>query len=277
VTIDVARVALDKLNARLRILLPEQYQESYETVAPVSMGSAGLKFDAAGHVAWDEIWQTFCDLAMAGGPPHKGALLAPGVPSEIAAHAVQHNTVCEEICRGIWMAADLPVQTDHQSGWVRVQCHSITMADWLARAIVMENVAARSSGVMLYLPAAPHFRIEKEIKNVITVIAKTAHYWMGHMSRSQKALIADLFMTMAAESPLIEPPVDGWAAGWRGVAFATVADAVWVMRALVTCNILSRREQMMVFVPVNGDQDPAGAIVAGAVDRVSQLLSRRQA
>ena len=80
VTLDATRVALDKLDARLRILLPEQYQESYESVQPVSMGSAGLKFAADGQVAWDEIWQSFCDLAMAGGPPHKGALLAPGDP-----------------------------------------------------------------------------------------------------------------------------------------------------------------------------------------------------
>ncbi len=84
-TLDAARVALDKLNARLRVLLPEQYQESYESVQPVSMGSAGLKFAPDGQVAWDEIWQTFCDLAMAGGPPHKGALLGPGDPSAIAA------------------------------------------------------------------------------------------------------------------------------------------------------------------------------------------------
>ena len=118
-----------------------------------------------------------------------------------------------------------------------MQCHNTTMADWLMRAIVMENVAARSSGVMLYLPAAPHFRIEKEVKNVVTVIAKTAHYWMGHMSRSQKTLIADLFRTMSMESPLIEPPIDGWST-WRGVECASVAAAVWMMRALVAFNVV---------------------------------------
>lgn len=268
--LDPARVALDKLDQRLRILLPEQYQESYESVQPVSMGSAGLKFAPDGTVAWDEIWQTFCDLAMAGGPPHKGALLGPGSPSEIAANPAQYDTAVDEICRGIWMAADLPAQADTHPGWVRVQCHSATMADWLTRAIVMENVAARSSGVMLFLPAAPHFRIEKEIKNVITVIAKTAHYWMGHMSRSQKTLIADLFQALARESPLIEPALDGWTK-WRGVECASEGAAVWMMRALAAFNIVSRRERLTLFLPINDEQDPHGTIVAEAMARVHQL------
>lgn len=273
-SIDVARVALDQLDARLRILLPEQYQDSYESVQPVSMGSAGLKLGSDGKVAWDEIWQTFCDLAMAGGPPHKGALLEPGAPSDIAVNQEKYDAVTDEICRGIWMAADLPAQSDTRPGWVRVQCHSVTMADWLTRAIVMENVAARSSGVMLYLPAAPHFRIDKEIKSVITVIAKTAHYWLGHMSRSQKTLIADLFTTMSMESPLIEPPIDGWAR-WRGFECANVGAAVWMMRALAAFNILARREQVTLFVPINDEQDPGATIAAGAVARVQQLATLR--
>jgi hypothetical protein len=270
VTLDATRVALDTLDARLRILLPEQYQDSYESVQPISMGSAGLKLAPDGQVAWDEIWQTFCDLAMAGGPPHKGALLAPGDRAAIAADRGAYDAVAEEICRGIWLAADLPAQPDTHPGWVRVQCHNSTMADWLMRAIVMENVAARSSGVMLYLPAAPHFRIEKEVKNVVTVIAKTAHYWMGHMSRSQKVLIADLFRTMSIESPLIEPPIDDWSA-WRGVECASVEAAVWMMRALVAFNIVSRREQLTLLVPINEEQDPGAAIVSRAIARVQQL------
>jgi hypothetical protein len=272
---DAARVALDQLDARLRILLPEQYQESYESIQPKSMGSAGLKFDADGKVAWDQIWQSFCDLAMAGGPPHKGAWLAAGTAADIAANPELYETVADEICRGIWMAAELPAQADNRPGWIRVHCHSLTMADWLARAIVMENVAARSSGVMLFLPAAPHFRIDKEIKNVVTVIAKTAHYWMGHMSRSQKTLIADLFTTMSIDSPLIEPPPDGSAAGWRGVECPSASAAIWMMRALMAFNVLARRENAILFVPVRSEQDPDGTLVDGAVTRVRQLATCR--
>jgi sirohydrochlorin cobaltochelatase len=276
VPLDAAQVALDRLDARLRILLPEQYQETYESLEPVPMRSAGLKLDAEGLVAWDEIWQSFCDLAMAGGPPHKGAWLAPGTAEQIAAEPDKYDTVAAEICRGIWMAADLPAQAD-RSGWIRVHCHSATMAGWLLRAIVMENVAARASGVMLFLPAAPHFRLEKEIKNVVTVIAKTAHYWMGHVSRSQKALIADLFLAMSAESPLIEPGPDAPAStGWRGIPCADVRAAVWMTRALVAFNILARRENVTLFVPVDHDHDPDGVIVAAAVERARTLEALRR-
>lgn len=268
--LDATQVALDRLDARLRILLPEQYQETYESLEPVPMRSAGLKLDAEGNVAWDEIWQSFCDLAMAGGPPHKGKWLAPGTAGEIAANPDQYDTVAAEICRGIWMAADLPAQAD-RSGWMRVHCHSVTMAGWLLRAIVMENVAARASGVMLYLPAAPHFRLEKEIKNVVTVIAKTAHYWMGHVSRSQKALMAELFVAMSAERPLIEPR-----AGWRGIDCSSVPTAVWMTRALVAFNILARREDLTLFVPIDDEHDPDGAIVAAAVKEARRLESLRR-
>ena len=37
------REALADLDARLRTVLPEEYQDSYESVQPVSMGSAPLK------------------------------------------------------------------------------------------------------------------------------------------------------------------------------------------------------------------------------------------
>jgi len=55
------------------------------------------------------------------------------------------------------------------------------MAAWLVRAIVVENVAVRSEGSALDLPAGPDFRLEKEIKNAVAVIAKTCHYWLEHM------------------------------------------------------------------------------------------------
>jgi sirohydrochlorin cobaltochelatase len=61
-------------------------------------------------------------------------------------------------------------------------CADEAMALWLLRAIVVENVAVRREGSVLFLPAAPHFRLEGEIKNVITVVAKTHHYWNEHLT-----------------------------------------------------------------------------------------------
>jgi len=183
---------LETLDTRIKTLLPEEYRDSYEAVQPVSMGSAGLKYDADGQVAWDQMWGSFCDLAMAGGPPHKGMLLEPGTEADIDADYGRYDKVVDEICRGIRMVTGLRSYMSPTPGWVSVTCLGDGMAAWLVRAIVMENVAARRRGAILELPAAPHFRLEKEIKNVITVIAKTCHYWLGHMPHEQQQAVAEL-------------------------------------------------------------------------------------
>jgi sirohydrochlorin cobaltochelatase len=306
------REALDALDLRIKTLLPEEYQDSYETVQPVSMGSAGLKYDGDGKVAWNEIWGSFCDLAMAGGPPHKGTLLLPGSRDAIETEPDRYIEVVEEICRGITMATELPANPSPTLGWIRVECLTQAMAGWLLRAIVMENVAVRRDGLMIDLPAAPHFQLWKEIKNVVTVIAKTCHYWMGHMPVAQQRAIAALFAEMDRESPLIEPALaidddegandDARAdrlqatagkiadaiqrdpgllpsaqryAGWLGVECPSVRAAVWMMRALVVHNVLSRREGTALFLPVNPITDPDGEEVVRSMRRIHGLASAR--
>jgi sirohydrochlorin cobaltochelatase len=292
------RMALEELDARLKTILPEEYQDSYEGMEPVPMRSAGLKYDSDGKVAWNEIWGSFCDLAMAGGPPHKGALLEAGRPADIDAEPDRHAGVAEEICRGVMMTTLLDTNVSPVQGWVRISCLSDAMTGWLLRAIVMENVAARADGMALDLPAAPHFRLEKEIKNVITVIAKTSHYWLEHMPRGQQRGIASLFARLAKESPLVEPSTtDGGEeaaglsaairrdtglqtsgqsyTGWLGVDCPSVRSAIWMMRALVAGNILSRREETTLFVPVNRGTDPGGVRVARAVARAHRLAAAR--
>ena len=265
----------EALDARLRTLLPEQYRDSGDAVQPVSMGSAPLKYDPDGLVAWDQIWGSFCDLAMAGGPPHKGTLLEPGEQAHIDADFGRYDAVVDEICRGITLVTGLRAYPAETVGWVAVTCPGDAMAGWLQRAIVMENIAARRRGAILELPAAPHFRVEKEIKNVVTAVAKTCHYWVGHIPAGQQQAIAELFLTMARESPLIEP-ADHRQSGWRGVACPDVRSAVRRMRGLVACNVLSRREGTTLFVPINAKTDPRGEAVARAlavVDRWASTVS----
>jgi sirohydrochlorin cobaltochelatase len=291
------------LDSRLKTLLPTEYQETYEQIEPKPMRSVGVKYDADGQVAWDQIWGSFCDLAMAGGPPHKGRLLEPGTQADIDAAFDRYDEVAEEICRGIRMVTGLRAYVAPEPGWICVTCHGDAMAGWLVRAIAMENVAVRRRGAILELPVSPHFRLEKEIKNVITVIAKTCHYWLGHIPADQQRAIGDLFNVMATESPLIEPelsspesaksrnlasrlaehihgatglqPSSQRYPGWLGLECASVRFAVWMMRALVASNVLSRREDMVLFVPVNPSTDPRGAFVADAVVRTHQCASAK--
>lgn len=294
------RTALVELDHRLRTMLPPAYQDSYESLEPRPMGSAGLKRDEDGRVAWDEIWGSFCDLAMAGGPPHKGALLEPASAAEVEADPGRHDEAVSEICRGVEMVSTMPCEPSPDPGWVRVECYSPTMAAWLLRAITMENVSARATGPMLDLPAAPHFRLEKEIKNVITVVAKTCHYWLEHIARQQQRAIADLFADLSQQWPLIEPGGAGAkvsetadvmaqhirqltgldvagpaSSGWLGLRCPDVRSAIWMMRALVVMNVLARRETQVLLVPVNPGSDPGGVRVWSAVSRVYQLAKAR--
>jgi hypothetical protein len=292
--------AFEELERRLKTMLPEEYADRYDDVAPVSMGSAGLRFGEDGKVAWDQMWGSFCDLAMAGGPPHKGMLLEPAPRTEIDSLPHRYASVVSESCRGISMVTELEATPSSSPGWVRVECLTRTMADWLMRAITMENVAVRAQGPVLELPAGPEYRLMKEIKNVVTAIAKTTHYWLGHMSVGQRSANAALFDAMEEESPLIAPAYaesggsgreavtdaaeairqetglvrssHGYA-DWLGIECATVRGAVWMMRMMGAVNVVSRREQTTLFVPINPVTDPGGRVVAESIALVHRLAA----
>jgi hypothetical protein len=282
----------EDFDARIRTLLPDLYRDSYNEVKPVSMGSAPLKFGSDGKVAWDEVWGSFCDLAMAGGPPHKGVLLEPGSPSNILALPEQYEAVTSEICRGIDLVTGLAAQPSPYPGWISVDCTSTGQAGWLARAIVMENVAVAVEGMVLYLPAGPYYRLEKEIKNVVTVTAKTCHYWFGHTSLEQRRAITNLLAELETRCPLIQPvfpcadsaPLmdaalyNGLVAAtrgstrlrcaardhrdWFGLELREIPTAIWLMRALIVSNVLARREDNVVFAAVNQVADPGAKALA---------------
>src|SRR5580704_4220291 len=93
----------ETLESKIITVLPQSYHDCYQEIQPVPMGSASLKYAADGQVAWGEMWEAFCNLAMAGGPPHKGRLLRPGSATEIYSHADRYRDVVREICRGITM------------------------------------------------------------------------------------------------------------------------------------------------------------------------------
>ncbi|HXT69973.1 MAG TPA: hypothetical protein VN700_09480 [Vicinamibacterales bacterium] len=294
------RLALDELDQRLRTLLPDTYKEAYAALKPVPMRSAPLKYDSTGQVAWNDIWGSFCDLAMAGGPPHKGRLLGPGTSDGSPASDAAIDAVVTELCRGIELTTTMPCEPASAAGWVRVECYSETMAAWLLRAIVMENVAAKADGRFLSLPASPAFRLDKEIKNVITVIAKTTHYWLEHMPRAQQRAIAHLLSNLDRETPLVAPRFEFTSPArdfgplaaqinrltglvamtehlpeWLGLECGSVAVAIWLMRALITQNILARREDEVLWVPINAVSDPNGARVATALSHVHRLAILR--
>ena len=288
------------LHNRLRILLPETYQVFDDEVQPRSMGSAGLKFGPDGKVLWDQMWRSFCDLAMAGGPPHRGKLLESPSLSEQDTHSAAYGDAATEICRGISLVTGLCAEASPMPGWVRMYCTSAAMANWLMRAIVMENVTAVSAGLSLHLPVGPEFRVEKEIKNVITSVAKTCHYWQDHGSDAKREEIADLLRTMQKERPMVVPSLEvradsealatladraaeairtatglqasrhGYSA-WLGLECGEISAAIWMMRALAASNVLSRRESTIVFLPLKPHADATAEQTVRAVAQVHRL------
>ena len=159
--------------------LPLRYRDG-AAVCATPMGSAPLRYAEDGQVAWDQMWAGYCDLALAGGPPHRDTVLPPATAVDVLAAPEAYTRVVAEIERGFRLVTGLPTVRGRMPGWVGLQCTDEVMARWLVRAITAENVAVRQDGAVLYLPAGPTFSRDREIKNVVTVVAKTAHYWLEH-------------------------------------------------------------------------------------------------
>ena len=143
------------------------------------MSAAPFVWRPDGRPDWRAMWESFCDLALHGGPPHRGPDRALRTPSVAAEGASSDPAMLAEIRRGIWETTGLFVEVT-APGWLVVTCGSPAMAAWLAEAIVHENVEARAEHDRLLLVAGPDYRLDDEVKSVITVVAKTHHYWDAH-------------------------------------------------------------------------------------------------
>jgi hypothetical protein len=279
---------LAALDARINALLPSRYQHCYTSVSPSSMGSAGLRYGPDGRVAWDEIWTTFCDLALAGGPPHRGRLLEPVSEAEVAAAPGRHRDVVAEIARAIRMTTYLPVVDGYAPGWVGVQCESRAEAAWLQLAVTAENVSARRRQTVLQLPAGPDFRVEKEIKNVVVALSKTHHYWDGHLTGAQQSLAGEDVWEPATPAEAAAASAEYEAAagevedslraaglptsprryvGWIGIETAGEEEAVWLLRAVLVEQVLARREEGVLYLPIGATSDSGQAARVGRAIR----------
>ncbi len=273
-TSDGDREQLRELESKINSILPPRYVGCFEDVSPTSMGSASLKYDSEGRVAWGEIWTTFCHLALAGGPPHRACLLEPVSRADAEAQPAEQRAVVAEIERAIRLTTELKTVQSPIPGWVGVRCYDEDMAAWLVRAIVAENVIARRDRNVLFVPAGPYFRVEKEIKNVVVSLAKTCHYLLDHTAPEQRpagiarslveaalpdeiAAASDKYRAVVAEMEqgIRERTglgvVHGDVQGWMGIRCTSEEMAVSILRALIVEDILARREGEILYVPVS--------------------------
>lgn len=275
---------LAALDAKVNALLPPRYQHCYNAVPPTSMGSAGLVYGPDGRVAWDRIWTTFCDLALAGGPPHRGKLLEPVAEAAAAADPGRAAEVAAEVGRAVGLTTGLPAVEGYAPGWVGVRCASGAQAGWLQLAVTAENVSARRRGDVLHLPSGPGFAVAKEVKNVTVALAKANHYWAGHLTDAQQSLgDADVRepatpAEVAADPPRYEAALAEAAralrpaglplgprryAGWVNVQLADEEEAAWFLRAVVVERVLARREGRVLYLPVGPAPDAEHAARLG--------------
>ena len=143
------------------------------------MAAAPFVWREDGRPDWRAMWTSFCELALFGGPPHRGADQALRGSEAAGADAASDPEMMAEIHRGIQETTGLNSETV-APGWIAITCESRAMAEWLGAAIAPENVEVRVEDDRVLLPAGPRFRLENEVKSIITVVAKTHHYWTMH-------------------------------------------------------------------------------------------------
>lgn len=178
-SLDQARAGIDRRFSPIVPVVPSP--AVWGTLAP-AMGRAPFVYDTTGRPHWAGMWESFCELALFGGPSHRGPGSALRVNEGTTPRRKPRRGAFDavaEIRRGIEETTGLPT-APAEPGWLAVRCESARMAAWLCATIILENVDARAEGETLLIPASDAYRLEDEVKSVITVVAKTHHYWLAH-------------------------------------------------------------------------------------------------
>lgn len=171
---------LEALGLEVRTAPGHQLVPPRPAPSAAPMGSAPFVWRADGRPDWGAMWTTFCDLALHGGPPHRGEDAALRASAD--AGAGLDPALMAELRRGIWETTGLYAEPG-PPGWLAVTCASRTMAAWLAAVIILENVDARADEERVLVPVGPDYQLADQVKSLVTVVAKTAHYWQAHVTR----------------------------------------------------------------------------------------------
>jgi len=185
-TIDEDRLPLSEFVFPPNLVSHGEIARPKEASAPMS--SADFVYRDDGTPDWAAMWSGFCELALFGGPPHRGedsALVAEGHPGLKAGASPEFDAIAE-IRRGICETTGLE-SDEARDGWLPVRCDSRKMAAWLCASIILENVDARCEAETLFVPAREEYELKNQVKSVITVVAKTHHYWLEHVAALQLA------------------------------------------------------------------------------------------
>jgi len=177
---------LDALRPALTRARESRISEYRPAPSPDPMSAAPFLLRDDGRPDWGAMWGSFCELALYGGPPHRGPDSPLRAPEGADTADAPDQAMLDELRRGIWETTGLYAEAAGP-GWLAVTCASRKMAAWLCATIILENVEARVDEYRILLPAGPAYRLEDEVKSIITVLAKTHHYWQAHITGDERS------------------------------------------------------------------------------------------
>ena len=176
---DLARLSIAPMTGDdpVEVLVPLRVQAE-------GMAAGDMLYAEDGRPDWGAMWESFCELAYFGGPPHRGPGSAVAVPPELAAIPSPDSGTFDavaEIRRGIYMTTGLFSEPSSAPGWLAISCRTRQQSAWMCACIILENVDARLDDQdRLLVPASPDFTLKDQVKSVVTAVAKVAHYWQMH-------------------------------------------------------------------------------------------------
>ena len=115
-------------------------------------------------------------------------------------------------------------------------------------------------------------------------MAKSCHYWDGHLTSAQQSLAAGHVCEPATPAEAAASPAEYDAAlaevernllaaglatsprryvGWIGVETSDDEAAVWMLRAILVEKVLARREGRVIYLPVGATPNPDQAAHVG--------------
>src|SRR6202521_5214597 len=117
--------------------------EGSDRAAP--MAAAPFVWREDGRPDWRSMWTSFCELALFGGPPQRGAEQALRSCEAAGAEAASDPEMMAEIHRGIQETTGLDSETV-APGWSMITCESRAMAELLGAPHPPQNIYVVGGG-----------------------------------------------------------------------------------------------------------------------------------
>jgi hypothetical protein len=177
-----------------RSLMPDPWQEVAQDLTQgeahhgglggEAVSATGLAMGRVGAMAAADA-SLEADLASAPISPQAALLVEPVPAAEAQAQHDQQTTVLATLSRGLHLLTGLPVVESPVPGWIGIR---VPDPIFMLRAVVVQGILSRRRGDVLWLPAGPAFAMRREIRSVLTAVAK-AVVALGEL-RAQPPLIS---------------------------------------------------------------------------------------